>query len=359
MKIYRVGGYVRDKLLGRKAADCDYVVVGATQEQMLKLGYIQVGSSFPVFLHPKTHEEYALARTEQKIGTGHCGFSVFAAPSVTLEQDLLRRDLTINAIAETADGQLIDPYHGIADLKHKILRHVSSAFSEDPLRILRVARFAAYFSFDLAPETRELLQEMAQSGDGLAISRERVVRELEKALASKNSENFFATLLETGNLSVFFPNLTEILKINYRQFIQDIRRAVSVLDKYCILSLYSTNLTELSLSKERRKFMQRCQVLHATISAWKQQADYLLPQLRRLDIWRQPDLFQACVTSYAQLLEHNQRVTQLEQLRLLETIAIDLQQQELSHLINPEHSQQQIASTVNDYYLALIKQLCK
>ena len=165
MKIYVVGGAVRDSLLGLPVADQDYVVVGATPEQMEALAYKAVGKDFPVFLHPQTHEEYALARTERKTARGYKGFEIFASPEVTLEQDLARRDLTINAIARDEAGNLIDPHGGIADLKAGILRHVGPAFVEDPVRVLRVARFAARFGFVIAPETLALMREMARNGE--------------------------------------------------------------------------------------------------------------------------------------------------------------------------------------------------
>lgn len=168
MKIYLVGGAVRDQLLNLPVKDRDWVVVGATPKTLLQQGYQQVGKDFPVFLHPDTHEEYALARTERKSGSGYTGFTCYAAPDVTLEDDLQRRDLTINAIAYSAKGEYIDPYHGIDDIHAKLLRHVSDAFSEDPLRVLRVARFAARFAplgFTIAPETMSLMQEMTNSGE--------------------------------------------------------------------------------------------------------------------------------------------------------------------------------------------------
>ena len=157
MKTYLVGGSVRDQLLGLPTRDKDWVVVGASPEQMLELGFRSVGKDFPVFLHPKTNEEYALARTERKVAPGYKGFAIHASPDVTLEQDLARRDLTINAIAQSPDGKLIDPYNGQADLKNKCLRHVSPAFTEDPVRVLRIARFAARFGFSIAEETKVLL----------------------------------------------------------------------------------------------------------------------------------------------------------------------------------------------------------
>src|SRR6201989_1805874 len=183
MNIYLVGGAVRDKLLGRPVVDRDWVVVGATPEDMLAAGYKAVGKDFPVFLHPQTKEEYALARTERKTARGYHGFAFHAEPDVTLEQDLARRDLTVNAIAQDADGRLIDPFHGQRDLQAKVLRHVTDAFREDPVRILRVARFAARFrDFTVAPETMALMREMVAAGEADALVPERVWQELARGL---------------------------------------------------------------------------------------------------------------------------------------------------------------------------------
>ncbi len=211
MKIYLVGGAVRDELLKLPGHEKDWVVVGATEndiQEMIAKGYKQVGKDFPVFLHPETHEEYALARTERKTGRGYTAFDFNASPNVTLEEDLMRRDLTINAIAKSADGKLIDPYHGQKDLSEKILRHVSKAFIEDPVRILRVARFAARFpEFSVAPETLQLMKEMVSSGEVNALVSERVFKELERALSEKNPEIFFEVLNECGALAVLFPEI--------------------------------------------------------------------------------------------------------------------------------------------------------
>ena len=182
MKIYAVGGAVRDRLLGRPVADQDYVVVGSTPEQLQQLGYRPVGRDFPVFLHPQTHEEYALARTERKTARGYKGFEIYASPEITLEQDLARRDLTINAIARDDDGNIIDPHHGVADLRAGILRHVGEAFVEDPVRVLRVARFAGRFGFAIAPETLELMREMVRNGEIDHLVPERVWQELSRGL---------------------------------------------------------------------------------------------------------------------------------------------------------------------------------
>ncbi|RDI39208.1 multifunctional CCA addition/repair protein [Aquicella lusitana] len=210
MKIYLVGGAVRDKLLGLPVKERDWVVVGATVKDMLDRGYRQVGKEFPVFLHPKTGEEYALARMERKVRPGYQGFNFDTSPHVTLEDDLIRRDLTINAMAETAQGELIDPYHGKADLEKKILRHVSPAFAEDPVRILRVGRLLARYAhlgFHVAAETMELMRNMVASGEVNALVAERVWKELERALGEKNPEKFFDVLAECGALPVLFPHL--------------------------------------------------------------------------------------------------------------------------------------------------------
>ena len=210
MKVYLVGGAVRDQLLGLPVKDRDWIVVGATPATLLSLGYQQVGKDFPVFLNPKTKEEYALARTERKAGAGYTGFICDFSPTITLEQDLIRRDLTINAMAQSEDGEIIDPYGGKQDLENRILRHISPAFSEDPLRVLRVARFAARYhslGFKIASETLALMAELAQSGELQHLTAERVWLETEKALNEKNPEIYFETLHKTGALRVLFPEI--------------------------------------------------------------------------------------------------------------------------------------------------------
>lgn len=208
MNIYLVGGAVRDQLLGIPIKEKDWVVTGATVQDMLNQGFRQVGKDFPVFLHPETHEEYALARIERKTGRGYTGFTFDTSPTVTLEEDLLRRDLTINAIAQTPDGEIIDPYHGQDDLDKKILRHVSSAFAEDPVRILRVGRFAARFGFPVADETITLMKQMVTSGEVDALVPERVWKELERALTEKYPFQFFAVLEQCGALEILFPQIS-------------------------------------------------------------------------------------------------------------------------------------------------------
>jgi len=217
MDIYIVGGAVRDELLGRPVVDRDYVVVGATPQAMLDQGFRPVGKDFPVFLHPATQAEYALARTERKTGHGYHGFAFHAAPEVTLEQDLARRDLTINAIARAADGTLIDPFCGQRDLKAKILRHVGPAFAEDPVRILRIARFAARFAdFSVAPETLDLMRGMVAAGEVDHLVAERVWQELAKGLMETSPSRMFAVLRETGALARLLPEVEALFGVPQR-----------------------------------------------------------------------------------------------------------------------------------------------
>jgi len=212
-KIYCVGGAVRDQLLGLPVQDRDWVVVGSTPEEMVAQGFQPVGKDFPVFLHPDTHEEYALARTERKTARGYKGFAVYAAPDVTLEQDLLRRDFTINAIAQDSDGNLIDPHNGIADLRAGILRHVSTAFGEDPVRILRAARFVARFGFGIAPETISLMRGMVDNGEVDALVAERAWQELARGLMEKKPSRFFETLRSCGALAKILPEVDALFGV--------------------------------------------------------------------------------------------------------------------------------------------------
>lgn len=211
-----VGGAVRDKRLNLPVYDRDWVIEGATPEELTAQGFQQVGKDFPVFLHPKSREEYALARTERKSGHGYTGFVTYFAPDVTLEQDLLRRDLTINAMAESADGTLIDPYGGLNDLNNKVLRHVSDAFHEDPLRVLRVARFAARFAhlgFHVAPETMALMAQMTADNELQNLTPERVWRETEKALITQSPQVYFQVLRDCGALAVLFPEIDNLFGV--------------------------------------------------------------------------------------------------------------------------------------------------
>jgi len=231
MKIYLVGGAVRDRLLGLPVKERDFVVVGATPEEMLKLGYKPVGKDFPVFLHPKTYEEYALARTERKISKGYTGFEFYADPKVTLEEDLKRRDLTINAIAETLDGKLIDPFNGKQDLENKVLRHVSEAFAEDPVRILRVARFASRFGdFTIHHTTMHLMRNIVKAGEVNALVAERVWQELYRTLGLSFPWRFFEVLKDCKALSILFPEIDK----SFPQIIKVLKSVTSLTTKESI-----------------------------------------------------------------------------------------------------------------------------
>jgi len=216
MQVYKVGGAVRDRLLGLPVTDVDRVVVGATTEEMLAQGFRPVGADFPVFLHPKTGEEYALARTERKSGRGYGGFTFYASPEVTLEEDLIRRDLTINAMAEDDQLNLTDPYHGQRDLEARILRHVSPAFAEDPLRVLRVARFAARYAglgFTVADETMGLMRQLSESGELQALTAERSWKEISRALMEDRPQVFIQVLRDCGALKELMPEVDALFGV--------------------------------------------------------------------------------------------------------------------------------------------------
>lgn len=243
MKIYLVGGAVRDQLLNLPVKDRDWVVVGATPQDLLKQGYQQVGKDFPVFLHPHSKEEYALARTERKSGNGYTGFICDFNPNISLEQDLYRRDLTINAIAQDVQGNFHDPYNGIRDLNQRILRHISPAFAEDPLRVLRVARFAAryrYLGFTVATETLELMRQLTEQGELQHLSAERIWQETEKALNEPNPEVYFETLRQIGVLAVLFPEINALYGVpnppQYHPEIDSFVHTMLVLQQAVLLS---------------------------------------------------------------------------------------------------------------------------
>src|SRR5688572_19348196 len=304
MKIYSVGGAVRDELLGLPVQDHDYVVVGATPEDLLKQGYKPVGRDFPVFLHPQTHEEYALARTERKTARGYHGFEFHAAPDVTLEQDLARRDLTINAIARDADGRLIDPHRGAEDLKSGMLRHVSPAFAEDPVRILRVARFAARFGFGVAPATLALMREMARNGEADALVPERVWQELARGLMEQKPSRLFAVLRECRALERVLPELDALwddadAARAAMDALDDAARSGATLPaRYATLARWLQPLAVESLAL-RLKLPSDCRDLallasrHANtvLDATELEAEALLDLFDMVDAWRRPERF--------------------------------------------------------------------
>lgn len=298
MRIYLVGGAVRDQLLGLPVKEKDWVVVGATPQELLDLGYKPIGKDFPVFLHPKTHEEYALARTERKIGIGYKGFHFYTDPSVTLEEDLKRRDLTINAIAQTPEGKIIDPYHGREDLKNKILRHVSPAFAEDPVRVLRIARFAARFgNFKIHPETLILMRQIVANGEINALVPERVWQELQRTLGLPFPARFFIVLEECKALPILFPEI----KSNLGTHMQILEKAVNSTTKETIRfaamlgSLASTEIKSLcqrvrAPSAYRDLALMTSDLRH-NCSFTNFSAEELVTLLERLDAYRRPERF--------------------------------------------------------------------
>ena len=304
MKIYSVGGAVRDELLGRPVKDRDYVVVGASPEEMIRQGYKPVGRDFPVFLHPRTHEEYALARTERKTARGYHGFEFRAAPDVTLEQDLARRDLTINAIARDAEGRLIDPHHGADDLRAGVLRHVSPAFAEDPVRILRVARFAARYGFRIAPETMALMHGMAESGEADALVPERVWQEVASGLMEERPSRMFEVLRECGALARVMPEADALWDEP-----ESARAALAALDdtgraraslpaRFAVLARWLDPLAVESLAN-RLKVPGDCRELallaarhgNIVLDAAELDPPSVLELLNAVDAWRRPERF--------------------------------------------------------------------
>ncbi len=315
MIIYLVGGAVRDQLLGLPVKEKDWVVVGATVEQMLQQHYRQVGKEFPVFLHPQTHEEYALARKERKVAPGYKGFTFEANENVTLEDDLLRRDLTINAMAQSLEGELIDPYHGKEDLERKILRHVSPAFAEDPVRILRVARFAARYAqrgFIVAPETIQLMQNMVKAGEVDALVAERVWKEFERALSESSPNCFFKVLAECQALSILFP-MIQLNSAGLKALEIASQLSQDTLVRYAAL-MHDRNLEDLAwISKRYRlptEYRQVAQMLithqHDLLHFDTLQAAAVLNLLSSMDALRREKRF-------LRVLEAMQAIAQLKQ----------------------------------------------
>ncbi|CAA0095169.1 Multifunctional CCA protein [Zhongshania aliphaticivorans] len=320
MKTYLVGGAVRDKLLNYPYHERDWVVVGAHPKDLIEQNYQQVGKDFPVFLHPTTKEEYALARTERKSGAGYHGFICDFSPDITLEEDLSRRDLTINAMAESDKGDIIDPYGGTKDLHNRVLRHVSPAFSEDPLRILRVARFAARYAhlgFVVADETQELMREMSDNGELSTIAAERIWVELTKALNEKSPATFFTTLLDCGALRALFPlwpaalNTQVLTSLNHAADLNldiDIRFAITCSElntKQC-----QTLCKQLRASNSATWLAERC-AANIPLPSLNTAEDWLT-LLENFDYVRRPQLLTAFITAATQLTPEEERLNKLQ-----------------------------------------------
>jgi tRNA nucleotidyltransferase (CCA-adding enzyme) len=323
MKIYAVGGAIRDALMGLPVHDIDYVVVGSSVEEMLAKGFRPVGKDFPVFLHPDTQAEYALARTERKTGKGYKGFHFFADPSVTLEQDLQRRDLTINAMAQelgedgSLQGPILDPYNGQQDLAAKVFRHVSDAFAEDPLRLLRIARFAARFpGFSIAEETMRALKAIVQADELRALSAERIWQELARGLVADKPMHMFQVLLNTGAAKTLLaPTLVaQLSQEDFREaLLAHLYLAGSSLEERCAIVLMHVPAAEIRswadcvrMPVEVRDFSEIFSELLVLISKSQQsfQAVDVLAWFNRADVWRKPDRGQALL-NLAQQLDFN------------------------------------------------------
>ncbi len=327
MQIYKVGGAVRDRLLGRAVSEVDWVVVGASAEEMQAKGFRPVGADFPVFLHPQTGEEYALARTERKSGRGYGGFTFYASPDVTLEDDLIRRDLTINAMAEDEAGQLIDPYGGQHDLQARLLRHVSPAFAEDPLRVLRVARFAARYAelgFSIAEETRALMRQLARSGELSALTPERSWKEISRALMEPRPDVFIQVLHDCGALAELLPEVDALLAHDRGEHLFGVLRQCAAhgqalpvrwacLLQGCAATTHEpqederveTGLRLIEAANQRCKAPRDCQELALLVGRYQAHAlhapdlpaEALLDLLQHFDIYRRPERFEQFITA--------------------------------------------------------------
>ena len=322
MKIYVVGGAIRDQLLGLPVKDLDYVVVGATPDQMLAQGYTPVGQDFPVFLHPVTHAEYALARTERKVAPGYKGFVFHADPGVTLEQDLARRDLTINAMAKEADangqpvGDVIDPYGGQKDLKDKLFRHIGPAFSEDPVRLLRIARFAARFpDFAIEPTTLILLKKIHASDELNALVKERVWQELSRGLMSERPSRMLEVLIEIGVFELFFQKLNSKDAALFSNI--DLAAAHKLnLSQRCAVLLSNLGVEDIqawaalwSIPVECRDYAVLARELQMGLRSPRLDSRHLLELLNRIDVWRKPERFEELIKVAVLLKLPTERLT--------------------------------------------------
>lgn len=305
MKIYLVGGAVRDQIMGLSVKDKDYVVVGSTSEEMVKLGYKPVGKDFPVFLHPKTHHEYALARTERKVSKGYKGFKVYASKEVTLEEDLKRRDLTINAIAKDTKGQFFDPFQGIKDIKNKVLRHVSPAFVEDPIRVLRIARFSARFhQFKIHPKTELILKQIVKNKEIEAVASERIWHEFSVGFSEKKSYLMFEVLHRCGALKLLLPEMNYVkhknsMKKSFKyaaksKYSAEIKAALFFMYLYPIkanIKLQEKIYTRLSVPNAVKKLTEKTILNLSDLKQFKKlKPRQILDLIYKMDLFRNPDM---------------------------------------------------------------------
>ena len=322
MDIFLVGGAVRDKLLGYPFSDRDWVVVGATPDDLLSQGFQAVGKDFPVFLHPETKEEYALARTERKTAHGYTGFQCYSSPDVTLEEDLMRRDLTINAMAESADGTIVDPYHGQQDLDDRWLRHVSPAFIEDPLRVLRTARFYAryhHLGFRIAAETTELCQTISASGELQHLSQERVWQELESALKERSPAHYFFALQDCEAAPVLFPQLSPLSEQQAKHLHLAAEHSLSLPQRLAMLFFELSEeeskavLTQLKAPNEFKELALMASTCGLRCSQANNSAEEKLNLIQQLDAFRRPERFEEFLECCGLFTGNKQAQQQLQQ----------------------------------------------
>ncbi|KPQ29269.1 MAG: tRNA nucleotidyltransferase (CCA-adding enzyme) [Marinobacter excellens HL-55] len=367
MQIYLVGGAVRDKLLGLQVKDRDWVVVGATPDQMRSKGFKQVGADFPVFLHPKTGEEYALARTERKQGRGYHGFTVYSAPDVTLDEDLKRRDLTINAMAETEGGQLVDPFHGHADLEQKTLRHVSEAFAEDPLRILRTARFAARLQplgFTVCQQTMAMMHAMVSGNELADLAPERVWQEVQRALHEQAPGVFFDVLRELGALDQLIPELTDT--DTFRKGLQGLhcvhRRGGSTAQRFAALLCTVPEPAALNRAKAMKSPNDCRDMVHLVCLFMQSLPDHeagaITPEAAmalfdQADIWRRAERFEHLVDTLL-CTTGTDRAEFIDQLRTAARAALEVSPQAF---IKQGLSGQELGAAIRNERLQRIRQI--
>ena len=366
-KTYVVGGAVRDALMGLPVKDRDYVVVGATPEQMKSTGFVPVGKDFPVFLHPSTHEEYALARTERKTAPGYAGFAFHAAPDVTLEQDLQRRDLTINAIAQDHDGTLIDPCGGQADIKNKLFRHVSPAFAEDPVRILRIARFAARFTkFTVAPETAVLMRNMVESGEVDALVQERVWQELARGLMESLPSRMFDVLHECGALKRLIPELDLLITTGSSNILSELdavaQSGASLPMRFSVITHYLSGehlvddlCSRLKLPNDVKELaVLASREREAILKADAMPAIEIVKLLERCDALRKPDRFLDLLTLNELIYQRSHSANKFHPARVLQNslkAATSIDAGKIAALVSANHPQnpaQHIALAVHE-----------
>lgn len=345
IKVYQVGGSVRDEIMGKPSSDLDYVIVGATPEDLIKKGYSQVGSDFPVFLHPETHDEYALARTERKTGHGYGGFETYFDTSVTLEEDLGRRDLTINSMAKDSKGNIIDPYNGQEDIKNKVLKHVSPAFSEDPLRILRVARFAARFGFSIHPETMVLMQSIHNSGETKFLTKERIWKEYSRVLTHDQVSLFYKCLDNVGvGKNIFYSFETykkpEIyLSSDFDHYLKDKNIKDKILfnilptdDNQLTNVEFEKNLQEISAPKEFIDHIKISVNIRDSLCSNLRDMDFFFNLLITNDSLRRKERFINAYTSVSDFMRHNHSTVDLPNIEKIESWikATDINAQEIA-----------------------------